>query len=80
MRSGSRKEVPSKPIKQAALKNKMNFRYIDAKTIGISIDETTSLEDINLIFLFLPRRISRLSHAFVCDPKECEKITTIPET
>jgi glycine dehydrogenase len=29
-----------KNIKQAALKNKMNFRYIDARTVGISLDET----------------------------------------
>lgn len=28
---------------------KMNFRYVDEKTIGISIDETTTIKDINAI-------------------------------
>ncbi len=28
---------------------KMNFRYVDEKTIGISIDETTTIKDINVI-------------------------------
>jgi len=68
-----------KSIKQAALKNKMNFRYIDAKTVGISIDETTSLEDINLILSIFAQANIKTFTAFVCNPKECEKITTIPE-
>ncbi len=68
-----------KAIKQAALKNKLNFRYIDAKTIGISIDETTSLEDINLILSIFANANIKPFAAFVCDPRECEKITTIPE-
>jgi glycine dehydrogenase len=68
-----------KNIKQAALKNKMNFRYIDARTVGISIDETTSLEDINLILSIFAQANLKNFSAFVCDPKECEKITTIPQ-
>ncbi|MCX6245515.1 MAG: aminomethyl-transferring glycine dehydrogenase [Bacteroidetes bacterium] len=68
-----------KTIKQAALKSKMNFRYIDAKTVGISIDETTSLEDINLILSIFAQANIKTFAAFVCDPKECEKITTIPD-
>jgi glycine dehydrogenase len=68
-----------KAIKQAALKNKMNFRYMDAKTVGISIDETTTLEDINLILSIFAQANIKPFTAFVCDPKECEKITTIPE-
>lgn len=69
-----------KTIKQAALKNKMNFRYMDAKTVGISIDETTSLEDINLILSIFAQANIKPFTAFVCDPKECEKISTIPES
>jgi glycine dehydrogenase len=68
-----------KPIKQAALKNKMNFRYLDAKTVGISIDETTTLEDINMILSIFANANIKPFSAFVCDPKECEKITTVPE-
>jgi glycine dehydrogenase len=36
-------------IRKQALENEMNFRYIDNRYIGISIDETTSLDDINII-------------------------------
>jgi glycine dehydrogenase len=69
-----------KTIKQAALKNKMNFRYIDAKTVGISVDETTTLEDINLILSIFAQANMKTFSAFVCDPNECEKITTIPDS
>ncbi|MDP4208806.1 MAG: aminomethyl-transferring glycine dehydrogenase [Bacteroidota bacterium] len=36
-------------IEEIALKNEVNFRYIDSSHIGISIDETTNLKDINKI-------------------------------
>ena len=39
--------VSAETIKKLAEKKKINFRYIDDRTIGISIDETTSLSDIN---------------------------------
>ena len=35
-------------LQKNALKEKINFRYTD-KTVGISIDETTSMEDLNSI-------------------------------
>ncbi len=41
--------VSVKSIEKLALENKMNFRYIEGKTVGISIDETTELNDINTI-------------------------------
>ncbi|MFN8575437.1 MAG: aminomethyl-transferring glycine dehydrogenase [Candidatus Sericytochromatia bacterium] len=40
-------------IKEKALHNNINFRYFDNEYIGISIDETTQLEDIeNIIKVF----------------------------
>jgi len=46
-------EIPThiniEDIRQKALSHKMNFRYIDEKHIGISVDETTSCNDINTI-------------------------------
>ena len=71
--------VQTKSIKHSALKNKLNFRYIDTKTVGISIDETTSLEDINLILAIFANANLKPVSTFICDPKECEKITTFPE-
>ena len=72
--------VLTKSIKQAALKNKLNFRYIDSKTVGISIDETTSLEDINLILSIFANANHKPFTTFICDPKECEKIATFPDS
>lgn len=46
-------EIPGKhstaDIEKLALSRQLNFRYIDTQVIGLSIDETTSLEDINSI-------------------------------
>jgi glycine dehydrogenase len=41
------KNLTRKDIEIPALEKKMNFRYIDEKTIGISIDETTTISDLN---------------------------------
>ncbi len=70
--------VSIETIKQAALALKMNFRYIDATTIGISIDETTSLCDINKILNIFADANKKEFVKFVCVPSECELITTIP--
>lgn len=36
-------------LKLEALKEKINFRYFDDLSVGISVDETTNLEDLDLI-------------------------------
>ncbi|MBE9468124.1 MAG: aminomethyl-transferring glycine dehydrogenase [Bacteroidetes bacterium] len=41
--------ISKKDIEKLALEREINFNYIDDKTIGISVDETTNVEDINLI-------------------------------
>jgi len=71
--------VSVETIRKSALENKFNFRYIDEKHIGISIDETTELADINKILEILAKANGKSFTAFVCDPKECEKISTFPE-
>jgi len=40
--------VNNKKVQQIALEKKMNFRY-DGDNVGISLDETTSLDDVNQI-------------------------------
>jgi len=40
--------ISAAEVQQIALENKMNFRY-DGQNIGISLDETTSLDDVNQI-------------------------------
>ncbi len=41
--------VEIKKIEELALKNQINFRYINNEKVGISLDEATKLEDVNLI-------------------------------
>jgi glycine dehydrogenase len=73
-------EVPAgvfvESIRTLALEQKMNFRYIDDRRIGISVDETTELSDINLILNILARANNILFSTFICHPTECEKIRT----
>lgn len=70
--------VSMEHLRQLALEQKINFRYIDEKTIGISLDETTSLGDVNLILCVLAQAAGRLCSEYVCKPADCEKIETFP--
>lgn len=47
--------VNTKNIEAEALKEEMNFNYIDEKTFSISLDETTSKEDVNTILSVLAK-------------------------
>ncbi|MGC8865949.1 MAG: aminomethyl-transferring glycine dehydrogenase [Bacteroidales bacterium] len=65
-------------LRNLALEQKINFRYINEKTIGISLDETTSLGDVNLILCVLSQVAGRVCSEYVCKPADCEKIETFP--
>lgn len=65
-------------IKNEALARKINFRYIDAQHIGISIDETTSLEDINSILQIFALANGKSFDKYVCDPAYCGTMQSIP--
>ncbi|MGB4205324.1 MAG: aminomethyl-transferring glycine dehydrogenase [Bacteroidales bacterium] len=73
-------ELPDKvemsEIKKLALKNNMNFRYIDDRLLSISIDEVVALEDINVILRIFAEVNGKKYTSFVCDPVECGKIQT----
>ena len=66
-------------IKRLALENHINFRYIDATSIGISLDETTCLEDVNTIINIFASAGKKIFTDFKCNPEACGKIVTIPE-
>ncbi|MFH1296882.1 MAG: aminomethyl-transferring glycine dehydrogenase [Bacteroidota bacterium] len=74
-----REGVEMEKLRQLALENKVNFRYFDEKHIGISLDETTELADVNLILCILARAAGKLCSEFICHPKEYEKILSLPE-
>jgi len=75
-------EIPSNinigDIKKRALENKMNFRYIDHNHIGISIDETTSLKDVNTILEIFAGANNKAFQKYVCDIQTCKALQTIP--
>jgi len=71
--------ISSETIRKDALAHEMNLRYIDAGHIGISIDETTALADINTLLGIFAKAGGKTCTEFVCNPKECEAITTIPQ-
>ncbi len=51
--------VNSSAIKTLALQNEMNFNYIDDKNIGISLDETVCLNDVNSILQIFAKAIQK---------------------
>ncbi len=68
----------SDKIKQMAEAKNMNFRIIDEKNVGISLDETTTLDDVNTILGIFAEAANKPFTPFVCNPAECEKINTFP--
>jgi glycine dehydrogenase len=70
--------VSTDVIRQKALEHQMNLRFIDKNHIGISIDETTDLADINILLSIFATANGKSFSTFICDPRECELITTIP--
>jgi glycine dehydrogenase len=71
--------VSAETIRKAALEHEMNLRYINEGQIGVSIDETTGLTDINTLLEIFAKANGKAYTEFVCNPKECEMITTIPQ-
>jgi glycine dehydrogenase len=71
--------VEMEKLMKLALENRVNLRYIDRNHIGVSVDETTELADVNLILSILARTADQPFSEFICDPKECQKINTLPE-
>ncbi|MEI6853169.1 MAG: glycine dehydrogenase (aminomethyl-transferring), partial [Bacteroidota bacterium] len=67
-------------IRNLALENKINLRYIDLRTVGISIDETTGLKDMNLLLSVFAKANGKMFQEYVCNKTECDKIQTLPET
>ncbi len=70
--------VSAETIRKAALRHEMNLRYISENRIGISVDETTTLSDINTLVGIFAVANGKTYTEFVCNPKECELISTFP--
>ena len=51
--------VNTEVIRKIALKNEINFRYICEECIGISLDETTTIKDLNDILSILAEAVGK---------------------
>ncbi len=70
--------VKMEEIRQMALQNKINLRYIDERSIGLSVDETTGLKDVNLLLSVFAKANGKTFSEYICNKTECDKIITIP--
>jgi len=64
--------VSTDQIRETALQHYVNFRYIDARHIGISLDETTSLQDVELILNVLAAPLKMKPE--ISEPAQCSII------
>jgi len=76
---GLPENVSIEDIRCKAIAKEINFRYIDKKTIGISIDETTALNDINDILEIFASAAAKTFEKFICNADVCSKMVTFPE-
>ncbi|PID93401.1 MAG: glycine dehydrogenase (aminomethyl-transferring) [Bacteroidetes bacterium] len=70
--------VSEERIHEMALEKEMNFRYFGTGHLGISLDETTTLADVNEMLEIFALANGKPFHAFVCNPTECQAIATFP--
>lgn len=63
-------------IHEKAQEHRINFRKIDDRHIGISIDEITTLEDVNIVLKIFAEANHKNWSEFVCDPEVCGLLTT----
>lgn len=61
-----------------AEKNGMNFRCIDASRFGVSLDETTTLADVNKIAEIIATVCGMPHSDYVCEPAYCETLFSFP--
>jgi len=72
-------------IKKLALERKINFNYIDEKTIGISTDETTLIQDVNKVIEIFAQVIKKndlacnLTEKIAFDKKYLRQTTFLTE-
>lgn len=65
------RHVKREDIEWLSLELKMNFRYFDNGEVGLSIDETTNVEDINWIVEVFAKAANKPVPTFSDYPEEC---------
>lgn len=73
-------DVKIENLRKLAVESHVNFNFIGEDKVGISLDETTSLEDVNLVLHIFASAAKKLFNEFVCNPAECGLIRTFAPT
>ncbi|MCK9447411.1 MAG: aminomethyl-transferring glycine dehydrogenase [Bacteroidales bacterium] len=73
------KGIQTAQIIAEAENRKINFRFIDETHFGISLDEITTLDDVNEILQIVASVLHTDYKPFECDPVVCDKMTTFPQ-
>jgi len=66
-------------IRKLALQSKMNFYYVNNKIVSISVDETTSVNDINNILRVFATANNKTFSEFTSEEEFCQKIETFAQ-
>ena len=66
-------------LNEIALQHKINLRIIDKRHFGVSVDETTSLADINEIVAMTCEVMGKDHVDFVCKPEICSTFNEIKD-
>ena len=70
--------VTVEKIRTIALEYEVNFHYFNDGTIGISIDETTDMDDVNVLIDIFAKAAGN-SPVFVEEEKQLEALISLPE-
>lgn len=70
--------ITSKIIEKLALEQYINFRYIDNTNIGISIDETTCMKDVNEILGIFAQANNKTYNPIDCKQSKTINTSTFP--
>jgi glycine dehydrogenase len=74
--------IAADKIISLAIKKEMNFRKVEDNLVGLSFDETTSLNDVNEILDVFAEAAGKKHQEYVCEgnPCRCKEIKTLPES
>jgi glycine dehydrogenase len=71
--------VDSNQLKNIALENQVNLRYIDNKQVSVSVDEITNLDDIKLLITIFAKA-NQKSYAEIAPVSKYDQHRSIPES
>ncbi len=63
-------------LRKFAVESHVNFNYISEDKVSLSLDETTSIDDVNLVLHIFASTVSKQFTEYVCIPDDCSTIRT----